>query len=173
MLSGIFFALSAGLMWGLVFVAPLLVPDYPAMQLSTGRYLAFGLIVLPLAWIDRKRLLQLTRRDWLEAFKLAAVGNLLYYLFLTAAIQRIGVPITSMLIGTLPVVIAICSNLRDAERDGRDHPARLPDLPGRQVGRRARSRQRPRAEGHDVRHEQGPRHSDREDQRRLRVAARA
>ncbi|WKV51645.1 DMT family transporter [Dickeya fangzhongdai] len=119
MLSGIFFALSAGLMWGLVFVAPLLVPDYPAMQLSTGRYLAFGLIVLPLAWIDRKRLQQLTRRDWLEAFKLATVGNLLYYLFLTAAIQRIGVPITSMLIGTLPVVMAVSANLLYGRHDGR------------------------------------------------------
>ncbi len=47
--SGSLFALAAGLMWGLVFVVPLLLPDYPAALLSFGRYLAFGLIALPLA----------------------------------------------------------------------------------------------------------------------------
>jgi drug/metabolite transporter (DMT)-like permease len=43
-------------MWGLVFVGPLLLPDYPAALLSFGRYLAFGLIALPLAWLDRPTL---------------------------------------------------------------------------------------------------------------------
>jgi drug/metabolite transporter (DMT)-like permease len=119
LVSGTFFALAAGLMWGLVFVAPLLLPSYPAVLLSCARYLAFGLIALPLAWLDAPRLAELTRGDWIEAFKLSAVGNLLYYLCLAAAIQRAGGPLPTMVIGTLPVVIAICSNLRDAKRDGR------------------------------------------------------
>ncbi len=121
MFSGTLFALAAGLMWGLVFVSPLLLPEYPAALQSFGRYLAFGLIALPLAWLDRARLALLTRADWLEALKLAAVGNLVYYLFLAAAIQRAGGPLPTMIIGTLPVVIAVCSNLRNAERDGRLH----------------------------------------------------
>ena len=116
---GTLFALAAGLMWGLVFVAPLLLPDYPAALLSFGRYLAFGLIALPIAALDRARLAQLTQADWLEALKLSCVGNLLYYLCLAAAIQRAGGPLPTMIIGTLPVVIAITSNLRDAKRDGR------------------------------------------------------
>ena len=119
MFVGTLFALAAGLMWGLVFVAPLLLPDYPAALLSFARYLAFGLIALPLAWFDRARLAQLTRADWTEALKLSTVGNLLYYLCLAAAIQRAGGPLPTMIIGTLPVVIAVCSNLRDAKRDGR------------------------------------------------------
>ncbi len=116
---GTLFALAAGLMWGLVFIAPLLLPDYPAALQSFGRYLAFGLIALPLAWLDRARLAKLTRADWLEAGKLALVGNIVYYLFLASAIQRAGAPLPTMIIGTLPVVIAITSNLRDAQRDGR------------------------------------------------------
>ena len=80
MFIGVVFALAAGLMWGLIFVGPLLVPDYPAALQSTGRYLAFGLITLPLAWFDRRRLRKLRRQDWLEALKLTAIGNLLYYL---------------------------------------------------------------------------------------------
>jgi drug/metabolite transporter (DMT)-like permease len=119
MFIGSLFALAAGLMWGLVFIAPLLLPDYPAALLSFARYLAFGLIALPLAWFDRALLRQLTRADWIEALKLSTIGNLLYYLCLAAAIQRAGGPLPTMIIGTLPVVIAISSNLRDARRDGR------------------------------------------------------
>ena len=123
LVTGTLFALLAGLMWGLVFVAPLLLPDYPAALQSFARYLAFGLIALPLAWWDRVQLARLTRADWIEALKLSAVGNLLYYLFLAAAIQRAGGPLPTMIIGTLPVVIAVVSNLRSSQavrrRDGR------------------------------------------------------
>jgi drug/metabolite transporter (DMT)-like permease len=118
MLTGTLFALAAGLMWGLVFVVPLLLPEYPPALLSVSRYLAFGLIALPLAWLDRAGLRELSRADWTEAAKLALVGNLLYYLFLAAAIQRAGGPLPTVIIGTLPVVIAISANLRDAGRDG-------------------------------------------------------
>ncbi|MES2957496.1 MAG: DMT family transporter [Pseudomonadota bacterium] len=120
---GTLFALAAGLMWGMVFVAPLLLSAYPAALLSCARYLAFGLIALPLAALDRAHLAELTREDWVEAVKLSTVGNLLYYLCLAAAIQRAGGPLPTMIIGTLPVVIAITSNLRSSphirQRDGR------------------------------------------------------
>jgi drug/metabolite transporter (DMT)-like permease len=119
MFPGTLFALAAGLMWGLVFIAPLLLHDYPAVLLSFGRYLAFGLIALPIAWLDRARLATLTRADWIEALELSLIGNVLYYICLAAAIQRAGAPLPTMIIGTLPVVIAISSNLRDARRDGR------------------------------------------------------
>ncbi|HEY2624833.1 MAG TPA: EamA/RhaT family transporter, partial [Dyella sp.] len=46
MWTGTLYALAAGLMWGLVFISPLLLPDYPAALQSVGRYLAFGLIAL-------------------------------------------------------------------------------------------------------------------------------
>ena len=114
LVSGTLFALAAGLMWGLVFIGPLLLPEYPATLQSFGRYLAFGLIALPLGWFDRARLKQLTRADWLEALRLALVGNIVYYLLLASSIQRAGGPLPTMIIGTLPVVIAITSNLRRA-----------------------------------------------------------
>lgn len=118
MLWGTLFALAAGLMWGLVFVGPLMLSDYPAVMLSFGRYLAFGLIALPLAWFDRVALRQLARADWIEALKLSMVGNVLYYLCLSSAIQRAGAPLPTMIIGTLPVVIALVANRRNAARDG-------------------------------------------------------
>jgi len=119
MLIGVAFALAAGMMWGLVFVGPLLIPEYPPMLQSFGRYLAFGLIALPLGWFDRAELSRLTRADWLEALKLSAIGNLIYYMLLSAAIQRSGAPLPSMIMGTLPVIIPICANFLNHERDGR------------------------------------------------------
>ena len=110
---GLACALGAGLTWGLVFVAPVMLPAYPAAVLSVGRYLAFGLIAVALAWPDRAALSQLSRADWVEAAWLSLVGNLLYYGFLAASIQTAGVPLPTMLIGTLPVVIAVVSNLSD------------------------------------------------------------
>lgn len=94
-----------------MFIAPVVLHDYPAGVLSVGRYLAFGLLALPLAWLDRRAIAQLTRADWIEAAKLSLVGNLLYYAFLAAAIQMAGAPLPTVIIGTLPVVIAITANI--------------------------------------------------------------
>lgn len=118
MLLGLLFALAAGLMWGLVFVAPVMLPGYAPALLTVGRYLAFGLIALPLALLDRRVLRELRASDWWEAAKLSLVGNFLYYLCLSAAIQRAGAPLPTMIIGTLPVVIAVCANHRNRVRDG-------------------------------------------------------
>ncbi|KNC93139.1 DMT family transporter [Trabulsiella odontotermitis] len=119
MISGVLYALLAGLMWGLIFVGPLMVPEYPAVLQSMGRYLALGLIALPLAWLGRGRLKQLTRHDWLTALGLTMMGNLIYYLCLASAIQRAGAPVSTMIIGTLPVVIPVFANLLYSRRDGK------------------------------------------------------
>jgi len=113
MLRGVLAALGAGLMWGLVFLVPLVLWDYPPLLLAVGRYTAFGLLALGLAWLDRDALSRLTRGDWLEALKLSLVGNLCYFSSLAAAIQLAGAPVPTLMIGTLPVVIAISANLLD------------------------------------------------------------
>jgi len=119
MISGVLYALLAGLLWGLIFVGPLIVPDYPAALQSTGRYLALGIIALPLAWLGRARLRQLTRSDWFTALWLTIMGNLIYYVCLASAIQRTGAPVSTMIIATLPVVIPVCANLLYSQRDGK------------------------------------------------------
>jgi drug/metabolite transporter (DMT)-like permease len=113
LLIGVLCALGAGLIWGIVFVTPLLLPQYPGPLLAFGRYLAFGLIALPLGWQARRGLRALQRADWIEALGLSLVGNILYYSALATAIQLADAPLPTMVIGTLPLVIAIASNLSE------------------------------------------------------------
>ena len=40
MFAGLSAALGAGLLWGLVFLPPLVLHDYPGFMLAVGRYLA-------------------------------------------------------------------------------------------------------------------------------------
>ncbi|CDL39680.1 Putative membrane protein [Citrobacter freundii] len=104
---------------GINFVGPLIVPEYPAVLQSMGRYLALGLIALPIAWLGRVRLRQLGRKDWVTALTLTMMGNLIYYVCLASAIQRTGAPVSTMIIGTLPVVIPVFANLLYSQRDGK------------------------------------------------------
>ena len=99
------------MLWGSVFLLPLVLHDYPPAVLSFGRYLAFGVLCLALAPLARAALRALEPSDWREALRLAAVGNLLYYALLAAAIQVAGLTLPAMIIGTLPVVIALVANL--------------------------------------------------------------
>ncbi|MFP5401236.1 MAG: DMT family transporter [Gammaproteobacteria bacterium] len=123
MLAGLSAALGAGLLWGLVFLTPLVLHDYPGFMLAVGRYLAFGVLAVGLAWFDRRALAQLDRADWIEAAKLALIGNLLYYATLASAIQLAGAPVPTLIIGTLPVVIAVSANLLDRRRGGGEDSA--------------------------------------------------
>ncbi len=46
-------------------------------------------------------------------------GNLIYYVCLASAIQRTGAPVSTMIIGTLPVVLPVFANLLYSQRDGK------------------------------------------------------
>lgn len=118
MLIGIMYAVLADCIWGFIFVGPAMLPEYPAELLSVGRYLAFGLITLPLAWNNRGRLKGLQRADWIKATELVLVGNFMYYFFLSTAVQQIGTPIATMTDGTLPVMITLWSNICYRQQDG-------------------------------------------------------
>lgn len=50
---------------------------------------------------------------------LTMMGNLIYYFCLASAIQRTGAPVSTMIIGTLPVVIPVFANLLYSQRDGK------------------------------------------------------
>lgn len=124
-LPGVLCAAAAGLCWGLIFLVPLILPGYSGAALAAGRYTAFGLVAVGLAWSARRGLRALQRSDWVTAAWLAAIGNLLYYSCLASAVQWAGAPLPTVIIGTLPVSIALTANLHRRELSW---PRLLPSL---------------------------------------------
>lgn len=115
-LVGILCGMGAGALWGLVFLAPELARAFSPLQLTIGRYLAYGLLSVALI-APRWRTLStgLGRREWLALGWLSLCGNILYYILLSSAVQLGGIALTSLVIGFMPVVVTIVGS--------RDHGA--------------------------------------------------
>ena len=108
MKQGVLYGSLAGASWGLVFLSPALLPDVSPLLLSCGRFLMYGVIALliglPLA---RGLLRKLTLADLLALTRLSLTGNLVYFILLAAAVQRVGIAPTSLVIGVLPLTITL------------------------------------------------------------------
>lgn len=123
---GIVSGILAGALWGLVFLTPALTAGFLPIQLSAGRYLAYGLIAMLLLAPSWRRLARtLTRRDWLTLFWLSLAGNTVYYVFLASAVQSGGVAMTSLVIGLLPIAVMLVGS---RDRDGVPLRRLLPSL---------------------------------------------
>ncbi|MDF2386295.1 DMT family transporter [Nostoc ellipsosporum NOK] len=116
MMLGVLCGAAAGAFWGLVFLAPELARAFGPLELTIGRYLAYGLISAALIAPRWQGLAgQLRAGDWRALALLALAGNTLYYLLLASAVQLGGAAITALVIGFLPVVVTITgSRARDA-----------------------------------------------------------
>jgi drug/metabolite transporter (DMT)-like permease len=108
MRQGVAFGVMAGALWGMVFLVPRMLPDFSPLLLSAGRYTMYGAVSLAAALpLARTLLARLTRADLAALVRLALVGNLLYYLLLTAAVHLIGIAPTSLIVGVLPLTVTL------------------------------------------------------------------
>lgn len=113
---GVLYGVLAGALWGGIFLAPKLVPDFSALQLSTARYLTYGLISLIIIGPRLKRVsAHFGAREWFALGWLSMIGNIAYYVFISTAVKLSGVAFTSIIIGFLPVAVTIIGS--------RDHGA--------------------------------------------------
>lgn len=111
LLTGVLCGVTANLIWGLAFLMPVLLPDADAVALALGRYLAFGLVSLGVVIFRRGAGMRgLGRHVWFTALAFAFAGHLGYYFFLVQGIRNTGAPITTVIIGTLPVTVALTGN---------------------------------------------------------------
>jgi len=108
LLRGTAQGVTAGALWGLVFLAPQVLHSFAALQLSAARYLAYGAIAAVLI-APRWRALwpRLGRADLLALVQLALLGNIVYYLMLATAVQWAGGAATALIIGLMPLVVAV------------------------------------------------------------------
>lgn len=106
---------GAGAMWGLVFLAPKVAPDASPLLMSAGRYLAYGIIAaLLLAPRWRKVTALLDVKAWRALAWLSLAGNIVYYLFLVVSVHFAGVAASALIVGMVPVVVAVWG-LRDPD----------------------------------------------------------
>lgn len=105
---GVGCGLGAGAMWGLVFLAPKFAPDASPMLMSAGRYLAYGVLAAALLaprWNKVAPLLD--AKAWRGLAWLSLAGNIVYYLFLVVSVHFAGVAASALIVGMVPVVVAI------------------------------------------------------------------
>lgn len=105
---GVLCGLLAGAFWGMVFIAPKLLPAFTPWELAIGRYLAYGLVAaIAAAPLMRRFARKLTRADCVALLRQAVIGNLLYYVLLAFGVQLAGVGPTSLIIGILPISVTL------------------------------------------------------------------
>jgi drug/metabolite transporter (DMT)-like permease len=105
---GVLCGLLAGAFWGMVFIAPKLLPVFSPWELAIGRYLAYGLVAFVAALPLMRRIARkLTRPDCIALLRQAFTGNLLYYVLLAFGVQLAGVGPTSLIIGILPISVTL------------------------------------------------------------------
>lgn len=111
---GIAAGLGAGAMWGLSFIAPLAVAPYTAFDVTAGRYVVFGLSSAVILLAARRAVLrELSAADWRVALWLGLLGYVVYYLLVAFAVQLAGAALPALVVGCLPILLAIYANIRE------------------------------------------------------------
>lgn len=105
MLTGVLAGLAAGALWGLVFVAPRMVDGYSSVDLTAGRFVAYGMVAALVCAGTRRALPD--ARQALSAIGLSLLGFTGYYLLLVLAIRDAGTEVPSLVIGTIPIWIML------------------------------------------------------------------
>ncbi len=118
MLLGVLYGVLAGALWGLIYVAPLFVPDYHPVLVALGRFLVFGAIAVPFILAHRDELKAFPIQQRKEAFYYAFFGNVLFYSCLTVCIRLAGAPLAGMFTAMIPVFVAMVANVKYT-REGR------------------------------------------------------
>ncbi len=121
MVVGVLYGVIACMIWGFVYLVPLVLPGYDPAYIAAGRFVSFGLLAGPLVWLERQELRHYSLSDWIYVAKLGVIGNIAYFWCLTYCIQYAGAPFAGMCMSLVPVLVALVSNFR-SRRKGRGLP---------------------------------------------------
>lgn len=116
MLIGFLAALGACFLWGLVFVIPDFLKEYSPLEVAIGRYVSFG--ILSLVLLFRKGISPLKKipiKVWQTALLFGLISNLLYYVAVVIALRYATPPVTVLILGLCPIMVAFYGNLRARE----------------------------------------------------------
>ena len=107
-LSGFGFALAACALWGAIFLVPVMLPEFSPLQITFGRFVLYGVVALCIFLPQATRLLpRLSRADVRHLIWLALTGNVVYFALVATSVQWIGMAVTSLIVGLVPVTVPL------------------------------------------------------------------
>lgn len=106
-MTGILAGLAAGALWGLVFVAPRMAPGFSAVDLTAGRFVAYGVVAAVVMMLGLRTRRLPTAAQALAAAALSVLGFTGYYLLLVLAIRDAGSEVPTLIIGTIPLWVML------------------------------------------------------------------
>jgi drug/metabolite transporter (DMT)-like permease len=112
-LRGILCGVGAGALWGLVFIAPRMAPGFSSVDLTAGRFIAYGLTAAAVMAIGVRSRPWPAPRQMLAALGLSVLGFTGYYLLLVLAIRDAGTEVPALIIGTIPVWLMLLGKPAD------------------------------------------------------------
>ena len=108
MAQGLVFALAACGLWGAIYMVPTLLPEFSPLQITFARFGLYGVVALCIFLPRAAQLLPRIRKaDLLRLAWLALVGNIAYFAVAATAVQWVGVPVTSLIVGLVPVLVPL------------------------------------------------------------------
>ncbi len=106
--AGYAYGIGAGALWGTVFLALQILAEFSPLEITAGRFITYGALSLVLiAPLWRRIKAKITWRDVATLLWLSMLGNIVYHVLLTASVHWVGIPASALIIGLLPVTIAI------------------------------------------------------------------
>lgn len=108
LISGLGFALAACALWGAIFLVPAMLPEFSPLQITFGRFVLYGVVALCIFLPQAAQLLpKLQKADIWHLIWLALTGNVVYFALVATSVQWIGMAVTSLIVGLVPVTVPL------------------------------------------------------------------
>ena len=104
MSKGFLIALCSGALWGILLVAPEWLNDFSVTDITLGRFLVFGLLIVLILLFRWDSVRRLKSGDIQRYFALSLFGNILFYLCLAGSTRYIGILPACFLVGAIPAL---------------------------------------------------------------------
>lgn len=111
---GLLAAIAATFSWSLLYIFPSLIGDYSLFDLAVVSYGFAGLGSLLVLFMCRSEVKKLKLTDWAWAALLGFLGYIGYFFLITTAVLAAGPVIPPVIMGSVPIVLAIAGNMRSA-----------------------------------------------------------
>jgi drug/metabolite transporter (DMT)-like permease len=113
MLFGVLCGIATCALWGLTFVVPRAIAPFTTLDLTVTRYGLFALTSVALMIHPRFRPTGIKLRPMITALLLGGIGYVGYFISVAYAVRFAGAAIPPLVIGTMPVILALIANFRD------------------------------------------------------------